>query len=172
VVYDNKRPIDEYLFDRTSPFADPGFIQTSAYLLPRALCETLRFRTDTPHDDWDFLLRLSKQHGIRVETAPEVLVTLYADEPRPSLSKSGTWRASLEWLDRMRPLLTPRAYSGFCLSAVGSRASKEGAYGAAGLILYSAFRHGSPRFWRVAAFLGLWLTPNGAMRAIRRRLDG
>jgi glycosyltransferase involved in cell wall biosynthesis len=66
VIYDNLRPIDEYLFDRRSPFAGQGFIQTSSYLLPRALGRGLRFRTDTPHDDWDYLLRLSKQEGVRV----------------------------------------------------------------------------------------------------------
>jgi len=168
VIYDNNLPIDEYLFDRRSPFAGYGFIQTSAYLLPRALCGELRFRTDTPHDDWDFLLRLSKQHAVRVETVPEILVTLYADELRPSLSRSGTWSASLQWADRMRPLLTRRAYSGFCLSAVGSRAAKERAYRAAAPLLYRAFRYGSPRLWRVAAFLGVWLVPYGALETLRR----
>ena len=57
----------------------------------------------------------------------------------------------------MRPLLTPRAYSGFCLSAVASRAAKERAYPAAGLILYRSFWYGFPRAWRVAAFFGLGL---------------
>jgi hypothetical protein len=168
VIYDNILPIDEYLFDRRSPFADYGFVQTSTYLLPRALCKDLRFRTDTPHDDWDFLLRLSKQHAVRVETVPEILVTLYADEPRPSLSKSGSWLASLQWAERMRPLLTARAYSGFCLSAVASRAAKERAYRAATPLLYRAFRYGSPRPWRVAAFLGVWLMPSGALEPLRR----
>ena len=48
IIDDNDLPIDEYLFDRRSPFAECGFIQTSAYLMPRALCDDLRFRTDTP----------------------------------------------------------------------------------------------------------------------------
>ena len=171
VIYDNREPIDEYLFDRRSPFAGRGFIQTSSYLLPRTLCQGLRFRTDTPHDDWDFLLRLSKQNGARVETAPEILVNLYVEDARPSLSKSGTWLASLEWADRIRPLLTPRAYSGFCLGVVAPRAAKEHSPGAAALLLYRAFRHGSPRLWRVAAFLGLWLTPRGGLGRVRRTVQ-
>jgi glycosyltransferase involved in cell wall biosynthesis len=168
VAYDNRLPIDEYLFDRRSPFEDPGFIQTSSYLLPRALCEGVRFCTDTPHDDWDFLLRLSKQRGVRVETAPGVLVTIHTDDARPSLSKSGTWQASLEWADRMRPLLTPRAYAGLCLSAVASRAAQEGAYAAALPILYRAFRTGAPRPWRVAAFFSFWLLPRSAFAVLRK----
>ena len=105
VIYDNLIPIDEYLFDRRSPFAGRGFIQTSSYLLPRALCGDLRFRTTFSHHDWDFLLRLSKQNAVRVETVPEILVNLYVEDARPSLSKSGTWLASLEWAERMPPLL-------------------------------------------------------------------
>ena len=162
VIFDNVMPIDEYLFDRSSPFAARGFIQTSSYLLPRALCGNLRFRTDNPHDDWDFLLRLTKLQGVRVETAPEILVTLYAEEARPSLSKSGTWLAALEWADQMRPLLSPRGYGALCLGVVAPRAAKAGAYRAAGPLLYRAFRYGSPRLWRVAAFLGFWVTPRGA----------
>lgn len=169
VIYDNDRPVDEYLFDRRSPFDHYGYIQTSTFLLPRALFDAVRFRPDSPHDDWDFLLRLSKQQAARVETVAEVLVTLYADEPRPSLSRSGTWLASLQWAERMRPFLTPRAYSSFCLSVVASRAAKEGAaYRAAARLLYRAFRHGSPRPWRVAAFLGVWLSPRGALEPLRR----
>jgi glycosyltransferase involved in cell wall biosynthesis len=168
VIYDNILPIDEYLFDRRSPFAGRGFIQTSSYLLSRTLCRDLRFRTDTPHDDWDFLLRLSKQRAVRVETVPEILVNLYVEDARPSLSKSGTWLSSLEWAERMRPLLTPRAYSGFCLGVVAPRLAEERARHARALLLYRAFRHGSPRLWRVAAFLGLCLMPQGVLGRVRR----
>lgn len=167
VIYDNVLPIDEYLFDRRSPFAGHGFIQTSSYLLPRALCRDLRFRDDNPHDDWDFLLRLSKQQAVRVETVPEILVRINVDDSRPSLSKSGSWLASLQWVERMQPLLTPRAYGGLCLGVVGPRAAKERAHGALLLLLYRAFRHGSPRLWRVAAFVGVWLTPSSLTRRAR-----
>ena len=170
VIFDNILAIDEYLFDRRSPFAGRGFIQTSSYLLPRALCRDLRFRPDTPHDDWDFLLRLSKEMAVRVETVPEILVKLYVEDARPSLSKSGTWLSSLEWAERMRPLLTPRAYSGFCLGVVGPRVAKERTRRVGALVLYRAFRHGSPRLWRVGAFLGLWLMPQGASGEARRTL--
>jgi glycosyltransferase involved in cell wall biosynthesis len=170
VIYDNLLPIDEYLFDRRSPFASRGFIQTSTYLLPRALCGDLRFRDDNPHDDWDFLLRLSKQRAVRVETVPEILARIYVDDARPSLSKSGTWLASLQWVERMRPLLTSRAYGSLCLGVVGPRAAKERAHRAGLLVLYRAFRQGSPRLWRAAAFLAVWLAPNGLTR--RRTPDG
>jgi glycosyltransferase involved in cell wall biosynthesis len=170
VIYDNLGPIDEYLFDRHSPLAGHGFIQTSSYLLPRTLCRDLRFRTDTPHDDWDYLLRLAKERSVRVETVPEILVILYVEDTRPSLSKSGTWLASLQWAERMRPMLTPRAYAGLCLGVAGTRAAKERAYQAAAPLLFRAFRHGSPRAWRVAAFISQWLAPPGTIGRIRQNV--
>jgi len=171
VIYDNFVPLDEYLFDRRSLFLGSSFIQTSSYLLPRRLLDKIRFKLpaelfNTAHDDWDFVLRLSKESGIRIETVPEVLVVHYTEEHRESLSKNGRWAASLNWLDSIRPIITPRAYSGFCLVVVGSQAAIEGAYPAFPKLLYLAFRLGRPTHRHIMLFLGLWLIP----QALRRRL--
>lgn len=170
VIFDNARPLDEYLFDRRGAFAGSAFLQTSSYLLPRALYLASPFPLGSPHDDWDFLLRLAKRHGLRVETVPEVLVDVYFEERRPSLSHANTWAASLAWIDGLRPLLTRRAYGGFCLGVVGSRAANERAYGAFLPLLYRAFRHGAPRGVQVASFLAFWLVPQGLRRHIRARV--
>lgn len=168
VPYDNSIPIDEYLFDRRSPFRAPGFIQTSSYLLPRQLFDKVRFETASPHDDWEFLLRLSKQAGARIETVPEVLVVLYFEEPRPSLTKrNSSWLRSLKWIDSLGSIISRRAYSGFCLSVAGSRAAQERAYTAFPDILYRAFRNGSPRLWQVLYFLAYWLVPRDSLARLR-----
>jgi glycosyltransferase involved in cell wall biosynthesis len=171
-IYDNSAPLDEYLFDRRSLFMGQGFIQTSSYLLPRRLFDSVRFNVESPHDDWEFILRLSKQKGIRIETVPEVLVLLYFEENRGSLTSSTTWSASLSWLERMRPIITPRAYSSFCLGVAGSRAAKEGAYAAFPELLYRAFRNGSPTLWHVMLFLTFWLTPQGFRQQLRALFRG
>ena len=167
VIYDNARPLGEYLFDRQTAFAGSAFIQTSSYLMPRALFLASPFRVDTPHDDWDFLLRLTRQPGVRVVTVPEVLVEVHFEERRPSLSHAGTWGASLAWLDSVAPLLTPRAYIGFCLGVVGPRAAGEHAYGAILPLLARAFRRGAPRPWHVLAFLAFWVVPQNLRRRLR-----
>jgi glycosyltransferase involved in cell wall biosynthesis len=173
VVYDNSTPVDEYLFDRRSLFRGTGFIQTSSYLLPRRLFEKVRFNDESAHDDWEFLLRLSKQVGARIETVPEVLVVLYFEEQRPSYtSRASSWAASLRWLDTIQPIITRRAYSGFCLGVVGSRAARGGAYTAFPKLLYRAFRYGSPRLWHVLPFLAYWLTPQGFQRWLRGLFRG
>ena len=142
LIFDNSCPLDEYLFDRRSLLGGSGFIQTSSYLLPRQLFDKVRFNVESPHDDWEFLLRLSKQAGARIVTVPEVLVILYFEEERPSLTTKTSWSASLRWLEGIQPILTRRAYSGFCLGVVGSRAAREGAYKAFPELLHRAFRNG------------------------------
>lgn len=166
LIYDNIRPVDEYLFDRPSPLAPTGFIQTSSYLVHRSVLERARFRVDTPHDDWDFILHISKRLGVCIETVPEVLVIVHVDEHRQSLSSKGTWPASLAWIDSVRAITSRRAYSGFCLGVVASHAARQRGYWAFFILLWRAFRYGSPRVFHVAWFISVWLVPP----TIRRRL--
>jgi len=115
-------------------------IQLSA---ARWLFDNVRFNVESPHDDWEFVLRLSKQAEASIDTVPEVLVVLYFEEERLSLTtRTSSWSASLRWLEGIRPILTRRAYSGFCLGVVGSRAAREGAYKAFPELLHRAFRNG------------------------------
>jgi len=160
-------PLDEYLFDRGSLLSRPGFIQTSSYLIPRVVFSRAPFRVDNPHDDWDFILTLSKRLNVRIETVPEVLTIIHVDDQRPSLSTSGTWTNSLIWIDSIRSIVTRRAYSAFCLGIVGPRAANERAYSGFFFLLYRAFRYGSPRSWQVVSFVSLWLLPRNARRQLR-----
>jgi glycosyltransferase involved in cell wall biosynthesis len=172
-IYDNSVPIDEYLFDRRTAFAGSGFIQTSSYFVRRTVYEEAPFRVEyAEHDDWDFLIRQSKRLSVRVETVPEAWVKVHWEERRPSLSNSGTWLKSLAWIDIVRLMLTPRAYSDFCLYVAGSRAANERAYPAFFRLLFTAFKNGSPRIRHVLAFLAFWVVPRGARRQLRASLRG
>jgi glycosyltransferase involved in cell wall biosynthesis len=168
VIFDNSTPVDEYLFNRRSLSAGWSGIQTSSFLLPRKLFEKVRFNIDSGHDDWEFVLRLSKQAGARIETVPEVLVVNYFEEARPSFTaRSSSWLTSLRWIESMRPILTRRAYSGFCLGAVGSRAAQEGVYTAFPYLLHKAFQNGSPGLRQLLPFLAYWFTPPGIHSKLR-----
>ncbi len=98
-VYDNETRLDEYLFDPRPARAGEGFLQTSSFMMPRSLFEKVRFYEDRLHDDWDFVLRLSNEWKIRIETVPEELTILYVEEQRPSLTSRSKWRG-LAHLDR------------------------------------------------------------------------
>jgi glycosyltransferase involved in cell wall biosynthesis len=172
VIYDNSQPLDEYMFDRRNAFAGWAYFQTSSFLIPRALFVQSPFPVPSHHDDWEFILRLSKEFSIKVETVPEVLVTTHVEEQRRSLSSSGTWIASLLWLDNIKPILTPRAYSGFCLGVVGPRAAHDRAFAAFVPLLYRAFKNGSPRLWHIMAFVAFWTLPQDVRRRLRGLLRG
>jgi glycosyltransferase involved in cell wall biosynthesis len=173
VIYDNSGPIDEYLFNRSSLLRAPGLIQTSSFLLPRPLFDKVRFNVESAHDDVEFLLRLSKQAGARIETVPEVLAVLYFEEPRPTFTtRTWSWSRSLRWLDGIQPMITRRAYSGYCLGAVGYRAASQGAYTAFPKLLYRAFRNGSPGLLDILPYFAYWLIPQRARRQLRGLLRG
>lgn len=167
VIYDNSRPLDEYLFDRQELFSGARYIQTSSYFMPRALFEASPFRLDTPHDDWDFVLRLSKQIGVPIETVPEVLVNVYVEEQRPSLSSVGAWTDRLAWVDSVHTMLTPRAYSGFCLCIVGPQAANQRAFEAFVPLLVHAFAKGAPRPWHLIIYFGFWIFPSNVRKRMR-----
>lgn len=171
MIYDNGTRLDEYLFDRRSARAREGFLQTSSFMMPRSLFEKVRFYEDRLHDDWDFVLRLSNEWKIRIETVPEELTILYSDEQRPSLTSRSKWRGSLVWIDQVRPMISRRSYGGFCLGVVGSKAARERAYSAFGLILYRAFRYGSPSLWRISTYFSVWLLPENAYWHLKRRAN-
>ncbi len=169
-IYDNATRLDEYLFDRRSARAGEGFLQTSSFMMPRSLFEKVRFYEDRLHDDWDFVLRLSHEWRIRIETVPEELTILYFEEQRPSLTSRSKWRGSLVWIDQVRPMISRRSYGGFCLGVAGSKAARERAYSAFGLILYRAFRYGSPSLWRISTYFSVWLLPEDAYRRVKAYL--
>ena len=169
-IYDNETRVDEYLFDRRSARAKEGFLQTSSFMMPRSLFEKVRFYEDRLHDDWDLVLRLSNEWKIRIETVPEELTILYFEEQRPSLTARSKWRGSLVWIDQVRPMISRRSYGGFCLGVVGYKAARERAYSAFGLILYRAFRYGSPSLWGISKYFSVWLLPEDAYQRVKTYL--
>jgi glycosyltransferase involved in cell wall biosynthesis len=172
VIFDNSIPFDEYLFDRRSMFMGDKFVQTSSYLIPKDLFDRAPFPLNSPHDDWEFIIRLTKGLGARVETVADVLVVHSIEETRPSLSNGVPWTATLNWLDAMRPLLTPRAYSGICLGVVGPRAAASRTYNAFFPLLRKAFSCGTPTPLHVMVYLAFWSIPQNFRRKIRAVLQG
>ncbi len=169
-IYDGTVPVGDYLFDRRTMFAGSSFMQTSSYLLRRETYRKCPFRPRTPHDDWDFILRLSRLPRAEIKIVPEVLVNVYFEEPRPSLGSTNTWRESLSWLDDMAPMLSRRAYSGFCLGVIGPRAAHERAFAAFAILLRKALTNGSPSLRQVLLYFAFWAIPQTLRRQVRAAL--
>lgn len=167
------RPLDEWMFDRRSWLkGGQSFLQTSSFMLPRTLFDQLQFADSRQHEDWELMLRAVKEHGCTLLTAPYPLVVHYVGEARPSLSQNSAWERSIAWADRMGSLLTPRAYSGFCLSVIAQAVAADRQGHAFMPLLRAAFRRGKPTAKQLFAFMLLWLVPDDLRRRIRARLQG
>ena len=166
-AFDNMRPFDEYLFDRREVFAGSAFIQSSSQLLSRALYLRSPFPERSPHDDWEFVMKLACVLHVRVETVNDVLVVHHFGGQGSSLSRQDAWKASLMWVRGLKHVMTPRAYGCFCLGVVGPRAASERDYKAILPILWEAFRYGTPRKLSALLFIGVWLVPGAARRWLR-----
>ena len=169
-LYDNRIPVDDYLFDRRSPFRGDGHFGTSTLFMATTLFARTRFSTDRQNEDTTLLLRVTKQAGAVIVMLPQALVVLHKMEPRDSLGGRFDWREMLAWLDGMGALITARAYSGFCLIYLGSQAARRGELRAFPILLGRAFRRGRPRLMHVLPFLAFWCTPPGLRRVLRHRL--
>ena len=170
-IYDNREPISDYLFARRHLTLGEGHLQTSTLLLPRRLALRVPFRRAEPHEDWDLILRLFGEQQVRLETVRVPLVKYHTEDTRPSVGRGGSWRRSLDWLDGMRPLVTRRAYSGFCATVVAQRLALHGG----GLdwltVLRRAFRFGAPTPRQLLVFALILGVPPGLRLWARARLQ-
>jgi glycosyltransferase involved in cell wall biosynthesis len=166
-IYDNVMPVDEYLFDRRTLFMGDAFVQTSSLLMPRAFFDLFKFPPHNLHEDWDLWLRATKIGGARVITVEEPLAIIHTEEERASLGSGFAWRNSLGWADRNRSLIGPRAYAGFCLTALAPQVARSGEFSAFFLLLWRALSRGRPRAMHLLIYLVFGLIPIGWRRRIR-----
>ena len=68
------------MFSRKSGFAPVGRLQTSTYFVSRHLAQEVPFRAEVrPHEDFDWLLRVSTKTDAPFQVLPEVL-SVYHNE--------------------------------------------------------------------------------------------
>jgi glycosyltransferase involved in cell wall biosynthesis len=121
-----------------------GFTQTSTIALPATLAKAVPFDETITFggDDTDYAIRLAaKSPDIRMLDEPSVVMR--DDETGERLSRSNDWTAALEWLDRIRPTITGRAYHAYRGWHVARMAADAGRYPAAARYYVSALARGA-----------------------------
>ena len=162
--YTGAEPIDEWLFGRRSWFkSGQSMLQTSSLMVPRVLFERLRFG-EIRHEEWELAIRAVKLRGYRLITVLEPLVIYYAGNTRYP------WRSSVSWVNSMRGVISPRAYSGFCLTVATQGVAPQERNLAFYTFFTMALRHGRPTPRQLFAFLFIWLFPDSLRHRIRARL--
>ncbi len=163
--------LSEYLTVRRGLFHGEGFIQTSTIMAPTELLRRVTFTVGLRRQqELDWTLRALSQDGVGLIYAAEPLVIWYTDEDRPRVSLQSPWESQLEWLQRSRPLMTPRAYSAIMMSVISSMAAPTHSLKVFGTLLRDARRNGKPGALDYLTFLQIWLIPTSPRAALRDRI--
>jgi glycosyltransferase involved in cell wall biosynthesis len=155
-------PIGEYLFCQHGLRGGEGVILTPTILTTRDLLLRIPFGQNLPrHNDTDWLLRAVAVADVKVVFVPDLepLGIWHMDTDRPRISNTADWRYSLDWANRNRELMTPRAYASFVLIWASSTAARGNCWRAFWKLPWEALAHGKPRVIDLLAHLIIWLVP-------------
>lgn len=161
--------VSEFVMARRDLFQGEGLLQTSMLMARKRLLDQVPFDDHVMrHQEWDWLLRVSRVPGVRIEFAPEPLLIWYVEQSRSSISNQSNWRYSFDWIRQRRQLVTERAYAGFLMTLVTALAARARDWSAIRPLLTEAVRFGRPDLAQLAVFAGLWLLPTSFRRRLRR----
>jgi len=163
--------ISDYLLVRNGFQRTEGFIATPTILARRSLLLRVPFTSGLKrHQDWDWILRVTREPEVRVKFCPKALVicNMLSND---SVSRKRDWRFSLEWIRRMRPLVSRRAYASFLTCHVAWQAAAEGAWSAFFPLLIEAATQGSLRAGDLARYAGFWFTPRTYRHWVQRQFS-
>lgn len=161
-------PVSEYILARRGLFQGEGLVQTSALLARRELLLRVPFtRLQRRHQEWDWIFRATRIQGAELCFVDEPLAVWHVEENRDGISATNHWRYSYEWIETMRPLVTPRAYSAFLLTVVASLAARSGERRSCFTILKQAIRNGRPKPIDLFLFCGMLAIPQNYRRRLR-----
>lgn len=106
-------PIEDYLFLRRKPSLGRATIYTSTIMVSASLAKRVPWTTGLRrHQDWDWLMRLTRQPNVYFEFAPEPGAVIWMNTAG-SISASKDWQCSLEWVDGWRDELSPKVFVDF-----------------------------------------------------------
>ncbi|MGK7911384.1 MAG: glycosyltransferase family 2 protein [Synechococcus sp.] len=161
-------PISEYLFVRKSLLYGESLIQPSTWLVKKELL--LKVLPDTSlqrHEDWNWLLHAVMVEGMGIEFLDEPLSVWNRPDGNTQLSQNTKWDYSLNWIRSVKHLVTPKAYAGFIMSIVGSKASLSGRREQFWPLLSESFREGPPGIVDTLLYMMMWVMPSELRRTIR-----
>lgn len=117
--YSNKKKIADYLFE-TKGLRNIGFIQTSTILVPkRLLLESPFTKGLIKHQDWDWLLKLDKEHKLTIIQVIEPKIIYHSDVPVSSrVGNINRWRFTEEWLTSHQSEFSQQGYESFILNYI------------------------------------------------------
>jgi hypothetical protein len=114
------------------------------------------------------VLRAARYEGAGIEFIMRPLSVWNIPEERSSVSSGTDWQTSLEWINSVRDLVTPRAYASFIATQLSPQAAKLHDWKAFSLLLKTMVRRGQPQSRDFLLYLGMWFVPRVLRRTVRK----
>jgi hypothetical protein len=171
-------PLSEYILCQSGPLFGEGVLLPSTLLCRRELMREVPFDLQLWRlQDVDWLIHIGARADVGVEfvASREPLVVWNQLEFAPTKTtrrSAATWRDYLDWLNRMRPLLTRRAYSSALLTWLAPSSVRLKEKAAFWPYLRAALQYGAPRPVDVASYLAFWFIPVGVRSTLSRWYGG
>lgn len=162
------QPISEYLFTRRGPSV-AGAVQTSTFLIPKALFDRVPFDEDVSrYVDLDWLLRAARVEGVELLfVESDAPLSIYAiDDNRSRISNQADWRRDVQWIRDRRDLVTRRAYGGYLLTQASIRAERTRDRSAFLPLLREALSQGQVSAGEMVFHVGNTFLPPALRRAL------
>ena len=162
-VWPRRRPrpgetVDDYLYGRGSLLQGETYLATPTLVMPTRLFQLTRFGMTRQNEDTTLLLRATKLHGADLVMHPDTPVIVHRGEPADSSGQVFSWRKSLDWIESVRNIVSPLAYSGFCLVTLAAKAAQHRDWRAVLVLAPRARRGGAPTLLQYGLFAAYWLT--------------
>lgn len=104
--------VEDYLFHSRAARSDRPSMPTSSLLMTASTARLVPWRSLPRHQDWDWLVRAQKVHGVHLVHHPAVAVR-YSVGSRDSISAQSNWRDSLAWARSWQSQWAPATYVDF-----------------------------------------------------------
>jgi glycosyltransferase involved in cell wall biosynthesis len=164
-LYQPDTDFGEYIFDRRTPTARPGFVASGTLLMPRSLALRVPFPSDSAHEDLSWLLFCVTRDKVPFVMAEEAMF-IYHLQPA-SRNQTQGWKASLDWARKYRAYMSGKAFSGLLSSTTAWRAKRQDGSRALLEIAGAMAREGNSRTVHWLMLGGIAILPLGAMDAWR-----
>ncbi len=162
-------PLSEYLLARNTCSMGEGRLSTITLLFPKELAQSVPFSPTLKRcQEVDWVLHAARLEGCGIEFIVEPLAISHDDATRSRISTVPDWRLSLEWVESVRTIITPRAYSSYVAITVASHAARQRDWRAFFELLKRIVCRGSPKPRDIAFFFSVWCVPRSIQLAIRR----
>ena len=162
-------PLSEYLLARDSFSRGEGMLSTITLFVPKDLLHHVSFTRGLKRcHEVDWALRASRQDGAGIEFIPKPLAVANEAANGASITTAPDWRASLEWVESIRDIITGRAYASYLAITVASQAARESDWRAFGVLLKRILTRGAPKARDLVFFLSVWCIPRKLQLAVRK----